>query len=142
MRAAALVAISANEIIMGDISRLSPIDPYYREGDRIMYPKAIISALGALEGYFSKIGEEEAPYPYKILAERLDPEIIDRANRLLNLARIYASELLTSAGYKNEEVERIITGLIDETTIHEEALTLEKLKAISLKVYHYREKEE
>lgn len=139
---ATLVAISANEIVMGDISRLSPIDPYYREDDKIMYPKAIIGALSALEGYFSKTSEEEAPYPYKILAERLDPEVIDRAIRMLDLVRNYALELLTSAGYSEDEAKRIVTGLIDETTIHEEALTLEKLRAMGLKVYYYREREE
>jgi len=30
---ATLIAISCNEIVMGDISQLSPIDPYYRENE-------------------------------------------------------------------------------------------------------------
>jgi len=139
---AALLALACDEIVMGDISRLTPIDPYFRENDKIIYPKSVLSALSVLEGYFKTIREEEAPYPYKHLANQLNPELVDRCARLLDLVKKYARELLEKAEYDEERIEKILKGIVDEPSIHDEVLTLERLKNLGLRAYHYKEKKE
>jgi hypothetical protein len=50
---------------MGDISQLSPIDPYYREDDKVIFATSVLNAFRNLDDYFKTRRVEEASYPYK-----------------------------------------------------------------------------
>jgi hypothetical protein len=134
---ATLVAISANKIIMGNISQLSPIDPYFIENGKVISPKSIVTAFRNLDSYFRTTPEEDAAYPYKHFADEITPQLFDRSIRSLDLVERYAEELLEKAGYNKNERRRIIGFLVHETTIHEESIRYNKAKEIGLRVEHY-----
>ncbi|RLF11137.1 MAG: hypothetical protein DRJ69_02250 [Thermoprotei archaeon] len=141
---ATLLAISCDEIIMGDISQLSPIDPIFTMKDekgveRTVSALSIISAFRNLEEYFRTRRVEEAAYPYKHFTNSLSPWVFDEAVRSIDMVERYARELLEKAGYEKEKIETIITSLIHEATLHGEAIRWNKAQRFGLKVKHYRE---
>jgi membrane-bound ClpP family serine protease len=140
--AATLLAISCNEIVMGDISQLSPIDPYYREDDKVIFATSVLNAFRNLDDYFKTRKVEEASYPYKHFADMLTPEDFDRAVRMISMVERYASELLQKAGYKDEEITRIVEELVQRATLHEEIIRYNRAKEIGLKVKYHREHKE
>jgi len=135
----ALLAISSNEIIMGDISQLSPIDPYYVEGERVIYAISLINAFKNLDEYFRTRGVEDASYPYQHFADCLYPESYDRAVRLVEMVGSYANELLDKAGYNEGEREKIVGELLYQASIHQETVRFNKAREMNLKVKHYKE---
>ncbi len=139
---ATLLAIASNEIVMGDISQLSPIDPYYIEGDRVIYAISLIRAFQTLDEYFKTRGVEEASYPYQRFADCIFPEAYDRAVRLVEMVGGYANELLEKAGYSEQERDGIIQELLYQASLHQETIRFSKAKEIGIKVKHWKEKKE
>lgn len=139
---ATLLAISCDEIIMGNISQLSPIDPYYREDDKIMYAISIINAFRNLDEYFSTKDVAEASYPYKHFVDTLTPEIFDRAVRMVGMVERYTIELLEKAGYDESARTKIIDALLREATLHEEVIKLTDARDIGIKVKYWKEDEQ
>lgn len=139
---ATLLSISSNEIIMGDISQLSPIDPYYIEGERVIYAISLISAFKNLDEYFRTRGVEDASYPYQHFADCLYPESYDRAVRLVEMVDGYANELLEKAGYSEEQRKEIIGELLYQASLHQETIRFNRAKEIGLKVKHHKESNE
>lgn len=134
---ATLIAAAANKVVMGDISQLSPIDPYYREDDKVVYALSVISAFRNLEDYFRTRTPEEASYPWRRLADLLDPQTLDRAARLLTMTERLLKELLERAGYDENRGEKITEALVRQPVLHEEVLRYNKAKEIGLNVEHY-----
>lgn len=139
---ATLLAMSCDEIVMGNISQLSPIDPYYREDNKVVFATSILSAFRNLDDYFKTRSPEEASYPYKHFADTLTPEVFDRAVRMMGMVEGYASELLQKAGYNDEEIARIIGEFVQRATLHEETIRYNRAKEIGLKVKYYRDHEQ
>lgn len=71
-----LVALTGDRIFMGMMSRLSPLDVQMGYKDDIVSANAMMRAFGAVTNYFKDKTPEEAPYPWKALADKLDPVIM------------------------------------------------------------------
>lgn len=135
-----MIAIAADEIVMGEISRISSIDVIYttETGERI-------STLAYLRG-FMKLGEmfkttrkEDIPYPYLSLIESVNLAIFEEFAGYLGQVKEYALELLKSAGYEDKEAENINDRLVYGPLTHYEVINFEKAKSIGLRVKFYEE---
>ncbi len=135
---ATLIAIASNEIVMGELSKLSPIDPI------ISTPRGRESSLATVRGFnklnkkFEKTYREDIPYPYQHLIESIDLTIYEERVGLLHMVREYAYELLSMAGYKENECERISKSLVFDFPAHYYIIDFDKARKLGLKVKWYR----
>jgi len=129
-----LVALVGNEIVMGMMSQLTPLDPHSAVGKDARFAKSIVNGFENVTNFFRKIRIEDAPYTYKVLADKYDAEKLDRAIAALSLMEEYICEILGGCGYKKEKVTQIAESLVRGFKNHSEVITLEKAKKIGLKV--------
>jgi hypothetical protein len=138
---ATLIAISADEIVMGEISRLSPIDVIIYETQN----RERISVLAYLRGFlklnemFKTTRKEDIPYPYLSLIESVNLATFEEYTGILNQIEEYARKLLSVAGYSEEAAEKIIWRLVYAPLTHYEVIDFEKAKEIGLKVKYFEE---
>jgi hypothetical protein len=94
-----LIALTADKIIMGIMSQLSPLDP------QIYYQGRPISALAGRRAYnrmcelFENKTKDEAPYPAQALTDKLDPFIMEDWQGAIETSYDYATQILKLAGY-------------------------------------------
>jgi len=138
---ATVMALSCNEIVMGDISRLTGIDPYYEMDDQVVYPLSIVRAFNTLESILGTKSPEEISYPYQHLVQSISAEEYDEAAHTLGMVEGYARELMSKAGYKDGEIRKVIRGVLYDINSHEEVITLDRAKEIGIKAKHFREDE-
>lgn len=132
-----LVAITGNEIIMGMMSQLTPLDPIHEVNGKSISVASVIRSFEYVTDYFSNLSPEDAPYTYKILAENFDAVDIDSALSIMELMKRYILELLQGSGYKNEIAEKIGENLVKGFLDHGEVITLEKAKILGLNVFDH-----
>jgi len=138
---ATVMALSCNEIVMGDISRLTGIDPYYEMDDEVVYPLSIVRAFDTLESILGTKSLEEISYPYRHLVQSISAQEYDEAAHTLAMVEGYARELMSKAGYKGGEIRKVINGILYDINSHEEVITLDRAKAMGIKAKHFREDE-
>lgn len=130
-----LISLIGNKIVMGMMSQLTPLDP--QMGD--------VSALNTARGhrnvtaYFSDRSESDAPYTYKVLAEKFDAAQLDSAYSALQLMKKYVSEILGESGYKKEKIEGIAKQLVEGFQTHQDVINLDAAKGIGLNAVDYTE---
>ncbi len=134
-----LIALIGNEIVMGMMSQLSPIDPI--NGGR--------SALSVVRGFrnitniFKTMPEEDAPYPLKILAENLEASELDEAFSSLSMVEEHAKEILEMGGIKTADAEKISKSLVQDFLVHEQVINEDTAKRLGLNIInHSKYKEE
>ncbi len=136
---ATLVAIAANEIVMGELSKLSPIDPL------ISTPRGRESSLATVRGFdklnkkFEKTYRDDIPYPYQHLIESVDLTMYEERVGYLHMAKEYAYELLKMAGYSESDCERISEALVFDFPAHYYIIDFDKAKELGLKVKWYED---
>jgi len=136
---ATLIAIAANEIIMGELSKLSPIDPL------ISTPQGRESSLATVRGFdklnkkFEKTYRDDIPYPYQHLIESVDLTMYEERVGYLHMVREYAYELLKRAGYNESQSERISKSLVFDYPVHYYIIDFDKARKLGLKVKWYEE---
>jgi hypothetical protein len=136
---ATVVALSCNEIVMGDISRLSGIDPHYDMGGETIFPLSTVRAFRNLEKILGTKTLDEISYPYQHLVESITAEKYDEATHSLQMVEDYTTELMKKAGYTDEEIEKVINGVLYDIEAHEEVITLDMAKEMGIKAKHFRE---
>jgi len=140
---ATLIAIAANEIVMGMVSKLSPIDPI------IHTPHGKESCLATVRG-FDKLSKnfattrredipEDIPYPQQHLIETVNLPMYEERRGLLNMVYDYAYELLKLSGYGEEESKNIAEKLVFGYPAHYYILDFDKVKELGLNVKWYEE---
>lgn len=135
-----LLALTGNEIVMGSMSHLTPLDV------QIHYKGATVSAatfmrfFSRASKWFEKIRPEEAPYPHRALADRLDPFLMEEWSGFLDTAISYVSEILKLTGYKNSE--EIAQKLVLAFPSHGYVITKDKAREIGLNVKNSEESKE
>jgi len=129
-----LIALVGNEIIMGMMSQLSPLDPHSDDGG---------SALSTKRGFqfitekFKNLSERDAPYTYKVLAESCNAADIDAALSVLVMMENYAEEILTKSGIETKKSHEIAKKLVEGFNTHEEVIDFDKAESIGLNVFEY-----
>jgi len=122
-----LIALTGNRIVMGPMSNLTPLDA------QISYKGTPISTNNFMKSFqrwataFSKLSPEEAPYPLRAMAEKLDPLIMEEMNSVVGTALSYVGEILSLSGYEEETANRLSRFLVVECQHHSFVLTRELL---------------
>jgi hypothetical protein len=136
---ATLIALSCDELVMGDISRLTGIDPHYDTDGETFYPLSTVRAFQNLEGLLGAKTLDEISYPYQHLVQSITAEKYDEATHALKMVEGYAMELMEKAGYNENQADKIIKGFLYDIEAHEEVIHLERAKDLGLKVRHFTE---
>jgi ClpP class serine protease len=89
-----LIALTGDEIVMGDMSSLTPIDVQMERGGKMYSVNAMIRSFGVLNEFFEKVAEEDAPYPWKAMADKLDPVEFQEWVDASNLMELHAKKIL------------------------------------------------
>lgn len=125
-----LIALSGDEIVMGHMSTLTPIDVQMERGGRMYSVNAMIRSFSALNHMFKDTSEEDAPYPWKAMANKLDPvefqEWIDASTSMESHART----ILNMNKSFQKEADKIIKRLTERYPTHEYSITVEEAKEI------------
>ena len=135
-----LLALTGNEIVMGLMSHLTPLDV------QIHYKGATVSAATFMKFFsraskwFEKITPEEAPYPHRALADKLDPFLMEEWNGFIDTAISYVSEILELTGH--EDSEKIAQKLVLTFPSHDYVITRDKAREIGLNVKYSEEYKE
>ncbi len=137
-----LVALASNELVMGAASRLSPIDVQvpYKKGRVSAY--AMGRALSRLTQYFKTKTPEEAPYPWRAMAEKLDGIILEEWSTSLNEIAGYADEILIKSGYSEEKTKSIVKALVLTENTHSFVIHRERAIEIGLNLSQKKEDEQ
>jgi hypothetical protein len=137
---ATVLALSCNEIVMGDISRITGIDPSYEgESGESFHPLSIVRSFETLERILGAKTIEEISFPYQHLVQTITAEMYDQATNSLEMVNGYTTELMEKAGYNKTEIKKVVKGLLYDISIHEEVLTLDHAKELGIKAKHYTE---
>lgn len=139
---ATLIAASSNKIIMGEISRLSPIDiQIYSKGERKSV-LALLKGFSKLDKKFETTPREDISYPYCHLIESVDLTTFEEWSGVLDEIEGYAAEFLKMAGYEDNKSSEIATKLVYGFSSHDEFIGFEKATELELKVKWYEEYKE
>lgn len=126
-----LIALVGDEILMGEMSNLSPIDPQVTKNGKLFSVNSLPRMFDMLEQFFSDTAARDAPYPWKALADQIDPiefqEHIDSASMMVNHARTI---LQSNDNLDEDEVEEIIQKLTSGYPTHEYAITFPEAEDI------------
>jgi hypothetical protein len=125
-----LVALTGNKIVMGMMSQLTPLDPHSDEIPAL----SVVRGFEQVTDFFRKMSEDDAPFSYKVLANKYDAVQLDMAISTLELMKNYIKEILKDAGYSNEKVEEISDRLVRGFYTHSDVIHMDKAKEIGLSV--------
>ncbi len=135
-----LLTIAGNEIVMGPMSHLTPLDTQVR------FRGTFLSAASSQRFYqravewFEKKTPEEAPYPQRALTEKLDPYLMEEWIGILTAMKEYVTEVLDKTGYENAAA--IAQRLVTKYPTHAYVLNETKAKAAGLNVVSSTERPE
>ncbi len=131
-----LVALTGNEIVMGIMSHLSPVDVQtdYGENGNSVSMTAMFKSFDAVEKYFEKLQAEEAPYPWTSLAKKFDPVTMFDWKGVLDAMYNYTTEILIKSGYDKDKADLITKGLIWDYPSHDCVIDYEQAKALGINV--------
>lgn len=136
---ATLIAISSDKIVMGNISRLSPIDiQIFSKGER-KSAIALLRGFSKLDKKFETTAEEDISYPYRHLIESVDLTTFEEWSGVLEEMEGYAAEFLKVAGYDAGKSGDIATKLVYGFSSHSEVIDFEKAQEIGLKIEWYED---
>lgn len=136
-----LIAFTGDEIVMGDMSTITPIDIQMERKGKMYSVNAMIRSFSALNELFKDTSEEDAPYPWKALANKLDPvefqEWIDAAS----LMESHAKTILKRNNSFKDNAEKIVSRLTEGFPTHTYSITIEEAKEIFGNHVHRRNEE-
>ena len=147
LSAATMIALGADEIVMGRKGELSPIDPQLsiqRNGEGGI-PKQEQLAVEDIMSYVrflrDKVGlsdQSALAVPVSALATKLEPWILGQINRAHSHIRSVARKLLTSPGKQRTldepRIQAIVDMLAEKTYQHGHAIGRKEAKEIGLNV--------
>lgn len=108
-----LIALTGDEIVMGDMSTITPIDVQMERDGKMYSVNAMIRSFGALNELFKDTSEEDAPYPWKAMANKLDPIEFQQWIDASNLMEAHARTILGMNKSFDKEADKIIRRLTE-----------------------------
>jgi hypothetical protein len=127
-----LIALTGDRILMGRMSRLSPMDVQKLYDGDFVSANAMLRAFGALTNYFKDKSEDEAPYPWKALVHKLDPIQMQAWTDMQLAAEKYVKDILRLSNYKN--CDEIAHSLVYEYSYHGDVVDYAEAKRLGLRV--------
>jgi hypothetical protein len=128
-----LISLIGEEIVMGMMSHLTPIDPQYGNTPLNSLPRA----FSRLENYFKKKDKSEAPFPWIALTEKIDPMQLETYLGVIATVQSYATEIIYNTRHgkmPKAEVEKIAKTLTETIPSHSHLIGIEGARAMGLKV--------
>lgn len=127
-----LLALTGNEIVMGAMSHLTPLDVQMHYKGTSVSAATFMRFFSRASKWFEKIRPEEAPYPHRALSDKLDPFLMEEWSGSMDTAISYVSEILELTGYKDSE--GIAQRLVLAFPSHSYVITRDKAREIGLNV--------
>jgi ATP-dependent protease ClpP protease subunit len=145
--AATQLSLGADEIIMGKMSELTPIDPRttnpFNPKDETNPKNRIPISVEDVTSFFELAGEDvemdkqSLVEIFKILTNQVHPLALGNVKRVQNEVRVLARNLLNmhmDVDKKKDRIEKIINKLTRELYAHDYLISREEAKEIGLKV--------
>jgi len=130
-----LIALTGNEIVMGMMSQFTPLDPHKEnENGSETSAQAVVDAHSFVTSFFKDKEVSDAPYTYRVLADKFNPVDIRDALAELSLMEEYICEILESSGYKHDKCEKIAETLVRGFKTHGDVINFDKAKKSGLHV--------
>jgi len=129
----ALLALTGNEIVMGPMSNITPVDVQVPYGGTYISATTFMRFLARATKWFERTRPEEAPYPRTALANKLDPFVMEEWGGATTTVIHYLEEILQMAGY-GEKSGSIARELATGYPIHGYVITEEKAKQLGLHI--------
>ena len=127
-----LLALTGDEIVMGTMSHISPLDVQLSYRDTSISAAVSVRAFQRCQEWFETKSRDEAPYPQRAMVDKLDPFIMEEWGGHMESSLAYVSEILTLANYENsEEIAKIIVAGFPS---HSFVINREAAKDIGLRV--------
>ncbi|MDF2957108.1 MAG: Periplasmic serine protease [Candidatus Alkanophagales archaeon MCA70_species_1] len=137
-----LIALVGNEIVMGDMSTLTPIDVQMERNGKMYSVNAMIRSFSALNDLFKDTAEEDAPYPWKAMANKLDPVEFQEWIDASSLMELHAEKILEMNKSFKDNKDGIINRLTSGYPVHSYTITVEEAKEIFGDHIHHGDEEE
>lgn len=104
-----LIAFTGNKITLGDAGSLTPIVVQVPYSNIMVSTRAYTRALNEIVKYFEdkKIDGHEAPYPRRVMAEKIDLITYSEWNTVLKDMEFYTFRILSKSGYNSKEIDKI-----------------------------------
>lgn len=129
-----MIALAGNEIVMGLMSNLSPLDPQVSYQGTVVSANVFVRALARACKWFEKKQPEEAPYPYKALTDKLDLLVLEDFANTASLCEEYIEDILCMGGTEAGLAETVASELVWNHRIHAEVLHSDRLKELGLPI--------
>jgi len=130
-----LIALTGNEIVMGMMSQLTPLDPHSEDkSGREISANSVVQAHKFVTAFFKDLAVEDAPYTYKVLADKFDAVYIRDSIAALSLMEDYIFEILKDSGYDKQKCQEIARKMVEGFKTHDEVINIDKALKIGLKV--------
>ncbi|MEM2111840.1 MAG: hypothetical protein QXX08_08195 [Candidatus Bathyarchaeia archaeon] len=130
-----LVALTGNQIVMGMMSQLTPLDPQKEdENGKTISASAVIDAHIFVTNFFKDKTVDDAPYTYRVLAEKFDPIDIRDAIAECSLMEEYICEILEGSGYNPNRRQAVAEKLVRNFKTHGDVINIDRAKEIGLNV--------
>ncbi len=130
---ATVIALPSDEIVMGEISRLSPIDVQLYGPDGVRSALSVIRGVELMNRKYARTRAEDIPYPDRVLIESVDLPTWDDMRCSLLLAERYAKTLLKLGGFQDKVIPDIARTLVYGYHEHETVIDLDEARKIGLR---------
>lgn len=127
-----LFTLTGNTIVMGPMSNITPMDPQLYYNGNYISAMAGRRAFDRAVKFFEKKTEDEAPYPHKAFADRIDPFIFTEWENSISTAHAYVKDILERVGYTNGE--ELSKSLLFGFPTHSYVITADQATRIGLSV--------
>jgi len=127
-----LLAIMGNEIVMGAMSHLSPLDVQTRYKGMGVSTTTFVRTFDRWVKTFSTKTPDEAPYPEKAMVDKLDPIVMEEISGVIRASLGYVKEILEGAGYKN--AEEIAEKMVFKLGYHSQVIHRDLAKDMGLNI--------
>ena len=127
-----MLSLVGDRIRLGMMSQLSPLDVQLQYNGVQVSVNSLFAAQDTLNSIFSTNKPEELPYPYRHLAEKLDPVILEEWSGHKKEGRLYTREILDKSGYENPD--ELADTLTTRFHTHSYVIQYDLAKILGLKV--------
>lgn len=131
---ATVIALPSDEIVMGEISRLSPIDVQIYDGRSSRSALSVIRGVSLMNKRYARTREEDIAFPDKTLIRSVDLATWDEMRCALLSVQRYATQLLALGGFDKPTCRRIAKELVYGYPAHDTVIDLDEAKRIGLRV--------
>lgn len=130
-----LLALAGNEIVMGEMSRLSPLDTQISYKGETVSAQSYRRAIERFEEYFKDKNPFEVPYVWKAMAEKFDPILREEWDTDLDEIWSYLYDIMKKSGYDDDAISWVGLQLIFTRFPHSFVIDRDRAeKTLKLKV--------